>query len=131
MNLSQLVVVSASWEDLYSGTQSPALPSHRHPPSTSRGFRNVQQQFLTVHLTFYLPGPLLNICIFDTFSSSIHTHCSLHLGAIPPSYISQIPGVIVERWFVLVPLHGSGKRARKTAQASLHPIFFPVLHFLL
>lgn len=111
------------------------LPTHGHPPSTPKGFRNVQQQFLwtqrTVHLTFYQSAPLLHMCTFDIFSSSIYSYCLLHLGVISAFYFSPIIDVIAEKRFVLVLfLHGSEKRARKTAQASLHPVVFPVLHFL-
>lgn len=113
------------------------LPAHRHPPSTPRDseiwFRMQKIQFLwsqaPAHLNFYQSGLLLNMCTFDIFSSSSYTYCLFHLGAISPSYFSQITDVIAER-FVLVPLHGSGKRSRKKAQTSLHPAAFPVLHFL-
>lgn len=49
---------------------------------------------------------------------------------ISPSYFPQITDAIAEGWFALVSLPGSGRRVRKAAEASLHPVVFPVLHFL-
>lgn len=48
------------------------------------------------------------MCTFDIFSSSSYTYCLFHLGAISPSYFSQITDVIAQR-FVLVPLQAVGK----------------------
>lgn len=66
--------------------------------------------FLSVRPTFRH-----NVCMwhFPLF----YPRCLLHLGVIPPSYFSQITGVIAEKWFVPVSfLDDNGKRAR-TAKA--------------
>lgn len=130
MNLFQLMVVSVLWEDLYTCTP-PLTGTLLPPPGDSEMYSSNSCEvrglftWLSISQAHFWP------CVYLAISPLLsYTHCLLHLGAISPSYLPQIRGVTALRGFVLVPLHGSGKRERKTAQASLLPASFPVLHFL-